>query len=424
MQFFLMSKVLPPILYVFLITLKSTLRIQHINNSPLDEASSDSPGFIVCFWHSRLLMMPFARKWGPVKVLISRHRDGEFIARVIQFFKVGTIRGSYQKISLSSLREIINNLKTGIDIAAGTCNRLRLYKDVPGWFDAWDIDSIYKLQPVEIPAAAEIHVGAEGPIFASRTVRRKFGKPELSQEIVLRAGSRRLDFRTVVEWRESHKLLKVNFPVNVRSEDALHEIQFGHIRRPTHSSKQYDADKFEVCNYKWTALAEENRGAAVLNDCKYGVNVEKNSINLTLLKSALAPDMTADKGRQEFTYSFYFWEGPLASSRVVQESYDLNVPLSVEDGAAGRRELFGTDSPSVIVETVKPAEDGSGDIVVRLYESARSSVDCEFRTSLPVKTAAETDMLEREKRKLKLSSGAVNLSFRPFEIKTLRLKVG
>lgn len=117
MQFFLMSKVLPPILYVFLITLKSTLRIQHINNSPLDEASSDSPGFIVCFWHSRLLMMPFARKWGPVKVLISRHRDGEFIARVIQFFKVGTIRGSYQKISLSSLREIINNLKTGIDIA-------------------------------------------------------------------------------------------------------------------------------------------------------------------------------------------------------------------------------------------------------------------------------------------------------------------
>jgi lysophospholipid acyltransferase (LPLAT)-like uncharacterized protein len=112
-----MSKVFPPILYVFLIILKSTLRIHHVNNSPLDETLPDSPGFIVCFWHSRLLMMPFARKWGPVKVLISRHRDGEFIARVIQFFKVGTIRGSYQKISLSSLREIINNLKTGIDIA-------------------------------------------------------------------------------------------------------------------------------------------------------------------------------------------------------------------------------------------------------------------------------------------------------------------
>lgn len=112
-----MSRVFPPVLYVFLLLLKSTLRIQHINKSPLDEVLPDGPGFIVCFWHSRLLMMPFARKWGAVKVLISRHRDGEFIAQVIRFFKVGTVRGSYQKISFSSLREIVNNLKTGIDIA-------------------------------------------------------------------------------------------------------------------------------------------------------------------------------------------------------------------------------------------------------------------------------------------------------------------
>jgi hypothetical protein len=52
-----------------------------------------------------------------VKVLIGRHRDGEFIARVIRFFNVGTIRGSYKKMSISSLREIIDNLKAGIDIA-------------------------------------------------------------------------------------------------------------------------------------------------------------------------------------------------------------------------------------------------------------------------------------------------------------------
>jgi len=117
MQFFLMSKILPPFLYVFLVLLRLTLRVQYINKSPLDEASSHRSGFIVCFWHARLLMMPFAKKWGPIKVLISRHRDGEFIARVIQFFNVGTIRGSYKKMSVSSLREIIDNLKSGIDIA-------------------------------------------------------------------------------------------------------------------------------------------------------------------------------------------------------------------------------------------------------------------------------------------------------------------
>jgi lysophospholipid acyltransferase (LPLAT)-like uncharacterized protein len=117
-QFFLMSKVLPSFLYIFLVFLRFTLRVEYANRSPLDNASSSKDsGFIVCFWHSRLLMMPFAKKWGPIKVLISRHRDGEFIARVIQFFNVGTVRGSYKKMSISSLREIIGNLKAGIDIA-------------------------------------------------------------------------------------------------------------------------------------------------------------------------------------------------------------------------------------------------------------------------------------------------------------------
>jgi lysophospholipid acyltransferase (LPLAT)-like uncharacterized protein len=116
-QFFLMSKVLPPFLYIFLILLRLTLRVEYANKSPLDEVSSKGSGFIVCFWHARLLMMPFAKKWDPIKVLISRHRDGEFIARVIRFFNVGTIRGSYKKMSVSSLREIIDNLKAGTDIA-------------------------------------------------------------------------------------------------------------------------------------------------------------------------------------------------------------------------------------------------------------------------------------------------------------------
>jgi lysophospholipid acyltransferase (LPLAT)-like uncharacterized protein len=112
-----MSKLLPPCLYIFLVLLKSTLRVEYVNKPPHDEVSSKGPGFIICFWHGRLLMMPFSKKWSPVKVLISRHRDGEFIARVMKFFNLGTIRGSFKKMSISSLREIIDNLKAGIDIA-------------------------------------------------------------------------------------------------------------------------------------------------------------------------------------------------------------------------------------------------------------------------------------------------------------------
>ncbi len=112
-----MSKVLPPVICLFLLFLKSTLRIEHINKAPIDEAWAKGMNFIVCFWHGRLLMMPFAKKDGSGKVLISRHRDGELIARVIHFFGLGTIRGSYRKGSVSSLREIIHDLRKGVDVA-------------------------------------------------------------------------------------------------------------------------------------------------------------------------------------------------------------------------------------------------------------------------------------------------------------------
>ena len=146
-----------------------------------------------------------------------------------------------------------------------------------------------------------------------------------------------------------------------------------------------------------------------------------NTISLTLLKSALAPDMTADKGMQEFTYAFYAWNGSLAESNLVQEAYDLNSPITTASGAAGERSLFGVDAPNVIIDTVKPAEDGSEDIIVRLYESMRTATRCTLQTSLPVSSAGQTDMLERGERDLGCLNGVIPLDFRPFEIKTVRL---
>jgi alpha-mannosidase len=337
------------------------------------------------------------------------------------------MENEFLALTLNATGEVISILdkQSGREMAAGPCNSFHLYKDVPGWFDAWDIDSMYKQQPVDLDRTAAIEVTAEGPVFASLRVTRKINKSSLVQDIVLRAGSRRVDFRTRVDWRESHKLLKVNFPVTVSSKDALHDIQFGHLRRPTHATLPYDASRFEVCNNKWTALTEEARGAAVLNDCKYGVSVEGNSINLTLLKSALAPDMTADKGAQEFTYAFYCWNGPFKEGGLHQSAYDLNMPVTSVAGFGTRLDpvsLFDLDANNVVIETVKPAEDGSGDIVVRLYESARTATRCVLHTTLPVRKVLETDMLEKTVRVIdRLGNGGIELDFRPFEIKTLRL---
>ena len=334
------------------------------------------------------------------------------------------------RVAFNDRGEIISILdkEAGRELAAGRCNSFKMYKDVPTLYDAWDIDSTYPLTPVQLAEDASFEVLAAGPLVARIRVTRKLNRSTVTQEISLRHGSRRIDFHTTVDWQESHKLLKVSFPVTVHAHEAIHEIQFGHIRRPNHRSRPFDADRFEVSNHRWTALAEENRGCAVLNDCKYGVDVLGNSINLTLLKAALAPDMTTDKGLQEFTYAFYAWNGSFAESPIVQEAYELNCPVTTAPGAAGENSLFSIDVPNVVIETVKPPEDGGGaapctDLVVRLYEAKRTATRCALSTSLPVVGAAQTDMLERVERALPCDAGTIGLDFRPLEIKTVRLRL-
>jgi alpha-mannosidase len=311
--------------------------------------------------------------------------------------------------------------ETKTELMAGAGNRFCLYKDIPARFDAWDIDSMTEslLMATDEPVMLEIVQSSE--LIAKIKLKRMIHLSTITQLISLRKGRRRIDFETTIDWQESHKLLKVAFPMNIFANEAIHEIQFGHIRRPNHRSRPFDRDRFEVCNHKWTALAEENRGAAILNDSKYGINVLGNSMNLTLLKSALAPDPEADKGIQKFTYAIFYWNGSFGNCDVIREGYELNYPVLVQPGEAGQASIFNIDAVNIILETVKLAEDGSGDIIVRMYESKRNMTHCTLRTILPVNKAMQTDMLERNQSEMQVSEGKIELDFRPFEIKTIRL---
>ncbi len=333
------------------------------------------------------------------------------------------LENEHLRATLNARGEISSLLDkvTGCELATAPMNCFRLYQDIPRAFDAWDIDSPYELNPVALKEPAVTEVVATGPLVGILRVRRKLNQSEMIQEIHLRRNSRRIEFHTRIRWAESHKLLKVNFPSALHSDDALHEIQFGHLRRPNHSSRPFDADRFEVSNQKWTAVAESDRGFAVLNDCKYGVDVEGGSINLTLLRAPQAPDMHADLGEQVFSYALHFWNGSFMDCNVVQEGYELNLQPPVLPGAAGTASLLSVGAPNIVIETVKPAEDGSGDVVVRLYESKRAATTCELKTSLPVKKACLTNMLEENPVSAPVRRGGLRLSFRPFEIKTVRL---
>ncbi len=312
---------------------------------------------------------------------------------------------------------------SGREFAAKPMNQFRLYRDQPRAFDAWDIDSNYREEEPDKACVEEITVLGQG-LAAVLQVKGKIGRSEYTQKIRLAAGQKRLEFDTEVEWRELHRLLKTSFPVDVHAANAKHEIQFGYVERPTHRSRQYDKDRFEVCNHRYTALCDESHGAALLNNCKYGISVNGNDMELTLLRASAGPTMRADNGTQRFTYALYAWEGSFLTSDVIWQGYDLNVEPLVVKGSTPSFEAVHISRKNVFLETMKPAEDRSGDIILRLYEAAGAAVETEITVNLPVGEVYECNMMEEGKQKIWESKGegfSLRLLFRAFEIKTLRL---
>lgn len=302
-------------------------------------------------------------------------------------------------------------------------NLLTVYQDNG---DAWDIPMDYRERAPQRPRLKSTEIVRDGPRVALRHTY-STGKSTVRQDVVLFAGSRRVDFVTHVEWRESNKMLRTSFVPAANASEATCDIQFGSIRRPTHANTPADWAKFEICAHKWIDISDRGYGVALLNDCKYGHRVQGIVLDLNLLRSPGHPDPVADRGEHEFTYSLYPHAGDHAAGGVARAGYELNVPLRVLAGSPGGGPLassvswFRVDTPDVVIETVKQAEDGQG-VIVRLYEAAGASTRAELRCGFALAEIAETNLIEEDAGPDAVKADRLRLDFRPFEIRTLRLK--
>ena len=154
-------------------------------------------------------------------------------------------------------------------------NLFQLHPDRPNFFDAWDVDRFAFDTVEELTGLDSIEVVESSPLRVALRVTRSFGSSRVTQRISLATGSSRIDFATEVDWHESHRFLKVAFPVAVHSPRATYEIQFGHLERPTHENTSWDLARFEVSAQQWADLSEGDYGVALLNDCKYGYDVAR-----------------------------------------------------------------------------------------------------------------------------------------------------
>ena len=211
----------------------------------------------------------------------------------------------------------------------------------------------------------------------------------------------------------------------IHANEATHEIQWGHVHRPTHRNTSWDWARFEQYAQKWVDLSEGNYGVSLLNDCKYGHDVRDNVIRITLLRSPTMPDPTADQGQHRFTYSLLPHAGPWGRETLAA-AYALNDPMIVfEPATPGPRKeqiepLVHVDSENMVIETVKQAEDGNG-IIVRMYESMRQRGNVTLRTGFKLSEVCKTNLLEETTEPLEIGDNELTLYTRPHEIVTLRL---
>jgi alpha-mannosidase len=268
---------------------------------------------------------------------------------------------------------------------------------------------------------------------------RRTGKSTITQVLSVAPGSPRLDVATDVDWHESEAMLKAAWPLDLRAETSASETQFGAVQRATHTNTSWDAARFEICAHRYVHVAEPGWGAAVVNDSTYGHDVTRDvrtpgdggdggtttTVRLSLLRAPHYPDPETDQGEHRLRYALVVGADLAAATR---EGSWINLPERRLRGARAVEPLVAASGDGVVLSAVKLADDGSGDVVVRLYESVGGRATARLSWGFEAGEPVVTDLLEvplpaGDDRAVPLSTdgGDAVLPLRPFQVVTLRV---
>lgn len=337
-----------------------------------------------------------------------------------EYFKVEyNEKGQFAKIyDKKADRDILKPGKAG--------NVIVSYEDRPHNYDAWDVNNYYTEKSWDIDQVSAMEVVENGPVRACVKVERKYLDSTITQFIYLYHDIPRIDIKNVIDWKEHQIFVKDYFPIDVHTNEATFDIQYGNVKRDTHDNTSWDFAKFEVCHHKWMDVSEDGYGVSMLNDCKYGVGVRNGVIGMSMLKSAIHPNPEADKELHEFTYSIYPHQGGWREAGTVKQAYQINNPLTYswkenEGGTlAPEYSLVSSDKDNAVIEVVKKAEDSDA-VIVRLYEcyNRRTPVTLIFGKELT--SVVECNMMEEGADPVEFTGNQATFEMKPYEIKTLKV---
>ena len=397
---------------------------------------------------------PLASAYSAATASITETCPGTFELRNSQYAVKVTDGAITSLYDINAERELIPEGKKAAQLV--------IFDDKPLYWQAWDVE-VYHLNSREELSPHKVYISSSSIAKVSLTIETKISDKSwitttLSLPAAIGDSPSALEIEAEIEWQETMKFLKVEFPVDITNTEASYETQFGIVRRPTHYNTSWDMAKFEVCVHKWADLSEATYGVSILNDSKYGFAVAGNVMRLSLLRAPKAPDAHADMGRHRTKYAIFPHAGPLTHA-TVHKAFEFNNPLRVighkqsttaadlagqrvdsKPGVLSAFKIFGADN--LILDTIKRGEDDEDvsrgelpikkghSVIVRVYDAmgGRSKAVL-FWGDIKVKKVLRTNALEDEEEDLShnminaegCDAKGVKIEVRAFEVATYKL---
>lgn len=319
---------------------------------------------------------------------------------------------------------------SAIDLATGreavaegaAANLLQLHQDFPNMWDAWDIDKYYRNRVNDLRDVTALTSRVVDGV-AEVVIERSFSESTIVQTLTLAPGERTVRIVNTIDWRETEKLLKLAFPLDVQASHTDAETQFGYQSRVTHTNTSWEAAKFETSMHRFVLVREADFGVALVNDSIYGYDTTREvaddaittNVRLSLLRAPRFPDPDTDHGVHVITVGMVIGADVAEATRA---GIELNAPATTVRGGNDVEPLVAVEGEGIIVSGVKLADDGSGDVIVRVYESLGRRTVGSLTVGFEHREVREVTLIEDALEGARVGS---ELKLRPFEVRTVRI---
>ena len=328
--------------------------------------------------------------------------------------------------NLDSIYDRINNK----EILRDSGNVIQAFEDRGQYWDAWNIDPEYEqkqLSTTELESIAWINV----ELIKGIRVVKKLNNSKFIQDYILEPDSSILKINNTVDWQETHVMVKIAFPLNIKSNYVTYEIPCGAIKRTTQPQTAEEKAKWEVSALNWADLTDNDGkyGVSLLNDCKYGYDAKPDLLRLTLLRSSVWPDPQSDKGTHHFTYAIYPHVNDWKKAKTVQKGYELNTPLQTiipaqnslnnqqNNQLSPSQELLNLSADNLVLMAFKLGIDRQP--IMRCYEAHGEKTKLTFKNNIDLQIDSFINCLE-EKQDI---NSIHNYKIQPYQIVSLKFRV-